>query len=286
MDYFTQKARAAARIVVADLRDIADKISVMLESIDFRGDSRGTDYERSSQQQSKLPVAVEVKLEKDQEGKRKAEGDRHYRIQNSIRKATWAAFVAATIYAGIAVLQWRANKRAAEATVQGVTNADKSFKQDERAWMAFKFVEGSITFTINKSFLVPTELLNTGKTPAKNVHGNIMVGVFEKGEPLDFSYSAGHANYKVQAGTIFPSGKIVESFEGIKHGQERTEPIIFTVPLKNDLFSAKSFIVVHGRIDYKDIFGIEHWTTYCRYVLHPELISEECTRYNDTDDNQ
>ena len=61
---------------------------------------------------------------------------------------------------------------------------------------------------------------------------------------------------------------------------------VFTAPLKDEIFNAQSLIVVHGRIIYNDIFGTEHWTTYCRYVLHPELISEECTRHNDTDDNK
>ncbi len=152
--------------------------------------------------------------------------------------------------------------------------------------MGFKFMEGSITFTLQKSFLVPTQLINTGKTPAKNVHGNIVVGVFKKGEPLDFTYTPGHAHYFVQAGTIFPNGSITESFEAIKHGQDKAEAIIFTRPLKDELFSGQSILVVHGKIEYSDIFGVKHWTTYCRYVLHPELISEECTRYNDTDDNQ
>ena len=143
-----------------------------------------------------------------------------------------------------------------------------------------------MTLTLGKSFLVPTELVNTGKTPARNIRGSIVVGVFQKNEPLDFTYAPGHAHYGIEAGTIFPNGKISESFEAIKHGQGHAEPIIFTAPLKEELWNAKSFVVVHGRITYNDIFGIEHWTTYCRYILHPELISKECTRYNDTDDNR
>lgn len=181
-------------------------------------------------------------------------------------------------YTTFAALQWCAANRANEI-------AAANFQRDERAWMAFKFMEGGITFTLQKSFLVPTQLVNTGKTPAKNVRGNIVVDVFRKGEPLNFTYTAGHAHYAIQAGTIFPSGGITESFEAIKHGQDKAEPIIFTVPLKDELFNAQAFLVVHGRIEYRDIFGAEHWTTYCRYVLHPELISSECTRYNNTDDN-
>jgi len=46
-----------------------------------------------------------------------------------------------------------------------------------------------------------------------------------------------------------------------------------------EVLNGKSLVVVHGKIEYGDIFGTNHWTTYCRYVLHPELISEQCTRY-------
>jgi hypothetical protein len=177
-------------------------------------------------------------------------------------------------------------RKTAKLTQDSVTNADRNFRIDERAWMAFGFKDqGSITLTFNKSFLVPVELRNTGKTPAKNIHGVVVVGVFKKGEPLDFTYTFGHAHYGVQAGAVFPNGSIVESFEAIKHGQEHAEAIIFTPSLKDELFNARSFIVTYGRIDYNDIFGREHWTTYCRYVLHPELISDECTRYNNADSN-
>ena len=216
----------------------------------------------------------------------KAKEDKKERRKRIKYRAELAVGFFVIVYTLVTVGIWYANKKVAEDTHQSVVNADANFRIDERAWMAFKFMEGNITFTVDKSFLVPTELVNTGKTPAKNVHGNIVVGVFKKGEALDFTYSPGHANYAVRAGTIFPNGKIVESFEAIQHGQEHAEPIVFTTALKDELWNAKSFVVVHGRISYNDIFGKEHWTTYCRYVLHPELISEECTRYNDTDDNK
>lgn len=213
------------------------------------------------------------------------EVDQERRDKKRLVVETATAFLL-LLYTIVTLCLWLATRHANEIATESVARVDRNFRADERAWMAFKFMEGNITFTLDKSFLVPTELVNTGKTPAKNVHGNIAVGVFKSGAPLDFTYTPGHPSYKVAAGTLFPNGKIVESFEAIKHGQVRAEPIIFTVPLKDELFSAKSFVVVHGRIEYKDIFGTDHWTTYCRYVLHPELISEECVRYNDTDDNK
>lgn len=223
------------------------------------------------------PISV-VSIPPPQNDEEKAK-EKNKRRRETVK--SWAEIIGAFIlgiYAGFTILMWHEMRTSTEA-------ANRNFRRDERSWMAFKFVEGNMTFTIGKPFLVPTEITNTGKTPAKNVHGNIVVGILKKGEHLDFIYTPGHANYAVTAGTIFPNGKIVESFEAIKHGQERAEAIIFTAPLKDEIFSGQSFIVVHGRIAYNDIFGIEHWTTYCRYVLHPELISEECIRYNDTDDN-
>jgi hypothetical protein len=147
--------------------------------------------------------------------------------------------LAVVVYAVLTYKQWQEMKRSTDA-------ATGNFKMDERAWMGFSFAEGNLTLTLNKSFLVPTELVNTGKTPAQNVHGDIVVGVFRKGEPLDFTYGTGHAHYGVAAGTIFPGGKIVESFEAIRHGQRKAEPIIFTAPVKDEIFSGGSFIVVHG----------------------------------------
>jgi hypothetical protein len=214
-----------------------------------------------------------------------AEAEKQHCTQEGIRRATVAAVVAAAIYALISLLIWRQMITQTRISNESLQQVAKSFQTDERAWIGFTFVEGSITFTLQKSFLVPTKLINTGKTPARNVHGNIVVGIFKKGEPLDFTYTKGHAHYFVESGTIFRDGSITESFEAIKHGQDKAEAIIFTGPIKDELFSGRSFLIVHGRVDYWDIFGTEHWTTYCRYVLHPEQISQQCTRYNDTDNN-
>jgi hypothetical protein len=193
------------------------------------------------------------------------------------------------VYTLVSICLWIATRRANEISRQGVTNADRNFKRDERAWMAFEFVAGNITVTLNKPFFVPTKPLNTGKTPAKNVEGSIVVGVFKKGEHLSFDYSSGHgnANYAVKAGTIFPNGSIEESFQGLRSvGDRDHEAILMTKVMLEEIRTGQSFIIVHGKITYRDIFGSEHWTTYCRYVTNPSLINDECTRYNDADDSQ
>jgi hypothetical protein len=188
-------------------------------------------------------------------------------------------------YCIVTVGLWCATRQSNQISAKGVANADRNFRVDERAWIGFG-TGGSITFTVGRPFLVPTEITNTGKTPAKNVEGNVAVDIVNKGVPIDFSYGTGHANYRVHGGTLFPNGKIDESFEGIQHGPTKAEPIIITKPLAQKIMTGQAFVIIHGKITYRDEFGTEHWTTFCRNVSDPSAISEDCTRDNDTDDNQ
>jgi hypothetical protein len=174
-------------------------------------------------------------------------------------------------------------KKTTAATQQAVADAELNFRRDERAWIGFSFVPGSLTFTVGQPFSVPTLLINTGKTPAKNVEGNIVVGVFERGKPLDFAYTPGHANYRIAAGTIFPNGSITESFQAMRHGEQRAEAIVIDKPMLTELLSSDKLVIVHGTITYGDIFGVQHWTRYCRVVSNPSLIPDDCVRYNEAD---
>ena len=269
---------------LAELREIKEQLVLLGDRLQQYSEAICDANKTASQKQQPPPeVRAELSIPESVEGARRAYQDKQYRLQKWLTIGTWCAFIAAAIYAGVATLQWSEMKKA---TQQGVANADRNFRRDERAWVGFKFSEGKLTLTLGKSFFVPTQFVNTGKTPAKNVHGSIRVGVVKRGEPLDFSYAPGRAHYEIFAGTIFPTGAISESFEAIQHGPLKGESIILTKPMLDDIFAGNSIIVVHGKIIYSDIFGTEHWTTYCRYVLHPEIISHECMNYNNTDDNK
>ena len=113
-------------------------------------------------------------------------------------------------------------KRQADLAQKQLTESIALFRTDERAWMGFSFMGGNLGLTIGQSFLVPTELLNSGKTPARQIMGDIVVRVIAKGETLDFDYTPGHGNtaYQINAGTIFPKGTIKEFFEGLVHGRK------------------------------------------------------------------
>jgi hypothetical protein len=176
-------------------------------------------------------------------------------------------------------------QRSSTAAQTSAKNAHADFIRDERAWMGVSFGQGNISLADGQPFSVPLTFINTGKTPAKNVEGWIVVGIFDNGERLDFKYRHGHAHYRIHGGTIFPNGPMTESFQGIKHGKKHAEPILITPSNRENVSSGRAFLIIHGKIAYTDIFGIKHWTTFCRFANQPSLISEECTRYNDTDDN-
>jgi hypothetical protein len=183
---------------------------------------------------------------------------------------------------------WIVTNKAANATRQSVTNADTNFRTDERAWIGVG-IGGTVTFTIDQPFLVPVKTSNSGKTPAQDVHGNVVVGVFEKGRALNFDYSSGHhnANYGIRSGTLFPGGFVEESFQGVRTGDNgKPETILLHKASYDAVQGGQAFVIVHGIIFYNDIFGIEHWTTFCRYVTNPSFIDKQCTEHNATDTNR
>ena len=164
--------------------------------------------------------------------------------------------------------------------------ANTNFRIDERAWLSLGFAGQTYDFKINEPFSVPIEIANTGKTPAKEVKGYIAVHTMMKGDPVDFDYSPGHAVYKVDAGTVFPNQHLPNSYKGVRHGAEHAEDIIVTIALRKQISSGDVIIVALGRITYRDVMGVEHWTTFCHNAWNATPVSDECTRYNDTDDNQ
>jgi len=101
------------------------------------------------------------------------ENERQYRTQNSIRKAAWAAFGAAVIYAGIATFQWWVMHGQLE-----------EMKREQEAYIAPE----SLTAQNFPDGETPTALLtfrNYGKDTATQVFGNATMSV--SNTPIDWS---------------------------------------------------------------------------------------------------
>jgi hypothetical protein len=240
---------------IRELIGIPRQLTDIRQSIDQQTEAIRTTDKRNEQQQNQLPVAVKVELEKDQEGKREAEADRQYRVQNSIRKATWLAFAAATIYAGIAYLQWR--------------DAHQSFIVNNRAWVGIdrpieiKSISSDITHGGKVSYVVT--LKNFGNSVAlsmalwtKAINGWDMMkpamddscfhaavlsrGKFVNGNKVPIDWPE-----HMSAGVLFPTET---------QGRHFTDDEI-------QVGKTQSGLMIIGCIVYRDQFGKERQTHMC-----------------------
>ena len=224
--------------------------------------------------------------------------DTYYSAENNERKSRhrWLVFERLVAFCGLlAIIAYVVVtaytlgeiKRQANSAQEQLTAGAEHFRLDERPWVGISFTAAAkITVTVGKSFFVPVTLINSGRTPAKNVTGNVAVDLLRNGEAIKFSYTPGRASYKIFAGTIFPTGAIDRSFESIHHGPQRAEATIVTKEIFDSLLANRTLAIVHGRIEYSDPFGTPHWTTFCRNVFNPSVIPIDCMKYNDTDNNK
>jgi hypothetical protein len=175
------------------------------------------------------------------------------------------------IYAFLTYGIWCANKKIAKDTHQSVVNADRSFKVDERAWVA-PIITAIRSEPAKKGngtiFVVPFS--NTGKTFALHVHAwiNRTANPNQVGDdrndpaaPWILLAPGGVGNTSTADFPIAPS-----DVQSIKNGLR---------------------VYVYGTIWYRDIFRKDqrdHWTQFCIYP-GPDLKSfGPCDRHNEADE--
>ncbi len=75
---------------------------------------RQTGEAQNQERHQQISLNVTVRDTEEVIRERRADTDRQYSVQNSIRFAAWAAFIAASVYASISALQWRTAERQLE----------------------------------------------------------------------------------------------------------------------------------------------------------------------------
>lgn len=194
------------------------------------------------------------------------------------------AYTFATIvYVGITRSQWDAMRCANALT-------ESNYANDQRAWIGISLRQKGYQIRADAQtkrpidILVAVDTINTGKTPAFGVHGNIAITVIKKGEQIPVGkYGPGHASYAVNGGVMFPGGDTQLARPAIKHGPRTANVIIPTPELAGELDKGESLLIVHARIDYLDIRDRPHWITFCRSISSAGLVNPECMAYNNTD---
>lgn len=172
----------------------------------------------------------------------------------------------------------------ANASEDGVKVIRRQMRQDQRAWLNIEF--GPISWAENQSIQVRMVLTNKGKTPAKNIVGRALV------EKILINQKPHFGEHVQEFGTGFLPPNAPVSNWGFQSASEHI-PLPMLKTDIGELDQGRAIAVVHGRITYFDIFGIEHWVNFCAYNAAIAFLAskavqdtaEACTEYNDVDNN-
>jgi len=191
---------------------------------------------------------------------------------------------------GIAMYGLRESKLQGDLLRDLKTNAEKAARLDERPWMNLSVGQGRLID--GQPLLMPIQLINSGKTPAKNVTGVIVVNLLHKGQEPTFAYETGHPRYAIDGGTAapnFPANFLWAVLPEHLPPSEELKPVLVARTIQQGIASGDLYIVVHAKVTYSDIFGIEHWMTFCSYAQNSPLTTgpdaSKCAQYNDADKN-
>ncbi len=194
------------------------------------------------------------------------------------------------VYSFFAYQQWQAMsgqltemRKSNEATTSAARSAEASVRQaketahlDQRAWVALEKVD--VVPEAGKGLRITATIKNTGKTFAKHTEGCVSPEECVKGTNPYFGLeekriSCGGATI----GLLAPNGE----FSGILNHSSGSVVEASLPAIK----SGEVRFFLHGRIDYEDIFGCKHWTTFCG-VLNSDLTSfRSYGTHNEADDN-
>jgi hypothetical protein len=156
----------------------------------------------------------------------------------------------------------------ADSSKKSIETTRDSIRLDQRAWIVLRGLDG--VPQLNQPWSIKAYLINTGRTPAKNVRVSCNV------EPSASEAAASFHELPYQAATLYAPGD----------PGNYCEMFPLTIPTMNqkalDLLANKQDIMfVFGSASYEDIFKRPHWMTFCR-VMHPDGKAwDRCTAHPD-----
>jgi hypothetical protein len=179
------------------------------------------------------------------------------------------------IYAALTLWLGWSSKRAADA-------AGHTLYFDERAWVV---PEGARTFNpptnaieVGKPLIIRVGYENTGKSPAINTTFLSLIGyAHTNGQLLNVSPAFDPSKYTPQfVGAMMPYSPLATHFTDITFSSALLQQDF------DDIKSDRLHVFAHGKLVYCDIFGREHWVTFCYHLLAGGAY-EVCQQENDVD---
>jgi hypothetical protein len=163
-----------------------------------------------------------------------------------------------------------------------------SIRLEQRAWITV--VPGVVSMTNGQVIQANVRVTNTGKTPAEHLTGHVITTFLKAGERPDFNYGPGHLQGLIECGTLLPNNEQTPIIlaVGAPPGGESGN-LLASDALRRDVESGAMFSVTYGRLTYSDIFGTEHWLTFCMNgtgTPYKKKSIEGCAECNAVDHNQ
>jgi len=164
-------------------------------------------------------------------------------------------------------------------------------RKDERAWVEFLPLPDkpgsditSVHLDPGQPMTYPLGIKNTGKTPARNMVTKIYLDIVDASQepPLERVVTDTYERGVITAGIVFPDGDIKQP---IVRPTENGKPRLTTDSEVNAVREAKAYIAIYGIITYDDVFGVHHWTKFCKWqaAAAGTFHTAQCTAYNNVD---
>jgi len=159
----------------------------------------------------------------------------------------------------------------------------ESNRLDQRAWIAIETLT-TPPVKVGEQLQIEIAYRNSGRTPATNVTSLMRIEPVRPGGRVLFTYED---IPKTSVGFVGPSGAQVNRLGA---GRTRTagSMFLFNEDDLRDLLNGRVHYFTHGEIDYSDIFGRQHWLTFCFQLqiaaatVRP--LWEACSDHNATGD--
>ena len=167
----------------------------------------------------------------------------------------------------------------------------KASERESRAWISIH-QNGTLQAVVDRIISVPLRINNIGKTPAKDTVAAVVVEIIPKEQSPTLDQNMILPRYRSEIGDRFPGDYqdfdvVAQKTKGQVEKGGDTEERYLTKPEYDGLMAGKTYIAVHGRVAYSDVFKVRHWTGFCFYwpFAAKSVNASACTNYNTEDEN-
>jgi hypothetical protein len=196
------------------------------------------------------------------------------------------------IYTGYTIKMYRANNKSANAADSAAHSARdsvdltrKNARFDQRAWLGISF--STYHLVLNRPLGPVVHIVDTGRTAARNAHGNL-VTVFLRTDVPFRGFQSNHGT-KIELGTMM-QGVPQDAVSWLVDPDAPInikKAITITKPMQDAFTSGRAYVMVYGTIEYDSVFGAHHWIKTCGTSNQVKFsVPKECVEYNDVDANE